>query len=151
MEQLQPEDFIQVSSLLEQSGLVTIDLQPGDLKQFLGLRQAKSIVAVGGALAFGQNGLLRSIAISRTLRGSGLGKEIVSQLELRVAASGIHTLFLLTETAAAFFMKLDYEVVSRSQVPDEICATAQFSEVCPESATCMKKQLPPTVKLEQTE
>ncbi|MFK7886782.1 MAG: arsenic resistance N-acetyltransferase ArsN2 [Gammaproteobacteria bacterium] len=150
MEQLYPGDFDKVCSLLEENDLLVTDLDPADLKQFLGHREGSSIVAVGGIQAFGEEGLLRSIAIARSRRESGFGKAIVIKLEQRAAAYGIRALYLLTETAPEFFVKLGYEVVRRSEVPNTIRATAQFSELCPASAICMSRKLPPNVKLERT-
>jgi N-acetylglutamate synthase-like GNAT family acetyltransferase len=49
--------------------------------------------------------------------------------------------WLLTTTARAFFDKLGYAAVDRAGVPGAIRATAQFSALCPDSATVMVKRL----------
>ena len=151
MERLHPSDLEAVSSLLEENSLLASDLQSSDMARFVGVREAGTLLAIGGIQYYGTDGLLRSIAVSSALRGEGYGKKIVSHLEQMAAADGILTLYLLTETAAAFFAKLEYETTPRPQVPDLVQATPQFAGLCPDTAVCMKKQLPPDVSLQRAD
>lgn len=59
----------------------------------------------------------------------------------RVGVGGVETLYLLTTTAAGFFADRGYERVDRSVVPAPVRGTTQFSTLCPESATVMRKGL----------
>jgi len=50
-------------------------------------------------------------------------------------------LYLLTTTAESFFQNFGYRTVERSLVPDLIQETVEFSSLCPDDATVMKKDL----------
>ena len=52
---------------------------------------------------------------------------------------GIRTLYLLTLTAEVYFSAKSFETVERSVVPHGIRDTAEFRDLCPESAVCMRK------------
>jgi hypothetical protein len=77
-------------------------------------------------------------------RGSGLGKQLVYELESFAQRKGIKTIFLLTITARDFFRKLGYEVTHRAYVPASIAETEEFKSICPVSAVCLFKNLKPT-------
>jgi amino-acid N-acetyltransferase len=51
---------------------------------------------------------------------------------------GAGALYLLTTTARDFFAALGWRVVDRREVPEVIKATAEYSRLCPDSATCMR-------------
>lgn len=145
MKQLSPEDFVAVTALLEGSGLLASDLEPSDMQHFVGLRQADQLVAVGGIEVYERSGLLRSIAVSQMSRGKRLGEAVVAMLERLASDAGVRELYLLTESATDFFAKHQYEVTLRDEVPNDIRDTAQFAELCPEFAVCMKKRIPDSV------
>lgn len=54
---------------------------------------------------------------------------------------GITGIALLTQTADAFFARMDYAVVARDTVPDAVRNSAEFRSLCPASAICMLKPL----------
>jgi len=54
---------------------------------------------------------------------------------------GMQRLFLLTTDADLFFAKLGFTVTDRAAVPAELRATAQFRELCPQSAIAMTRDL----------
>ncbi|WP_135827212.1 GNAT family N-acetyltransferase [Halorussus ruber] len=86
-------------------------------------------------------GLLRSVAVEESARGAGYGTAICEQLLDRARAADLGEVFLLTTTAEEFFADLGFERVEREQVPDSIRASAEFSDLCPDSATCMRTNL----------
>jgi amino-acid N-acetyltransferase len=53
----------------------------------------------------------------------------------------VKALYLLTIDAAAFFSRLGYQEIARSEAPAAITGTAQFAGLCPSSAHCMRKPL----------
>lgn len=53
----------------------------------------------------------------------------------------MRTLYLLTDTAEAFFERLGYTRVARETVPLGIQQTEEFSSLCPDDAAVMKKEL----------
>jgi amino-acid N-acetyltransferase len=96
------------------------------------------LVGSGGLEFYGDKTLLRSLAVSQQLRGQLLGKQIVHDLLEQVKARGIREIYLLTQTAYYFFLKFGFTEVLREQVPPEIQASTEFSQVCPSSAKVMK-------------
>jgi amino-acid N-acetyltransferase len=81
------------------------------------------------------------VSVRKDLRGKGLGQFINRELEKITKQRGIDCIYLLTTTAKDFFGKEGYEVITREDVPESIKNTSEFSEVCPSSATVMKKNL----------
>ena len=125
--------------LLQDEGLPVEDL---------GLDYLKLSATIDGELAgvigledFGELGLLRSLVVSSSARGSGLGRRLVDALEDSVRERGMRELWLLTIDADPFFEKLGYERVERDVAPDAIRGTQEFSSLCPGDAVVMKKTL----------
>ncbi|MNR54976.1 acetyltransferase [compost metagenome] len=85
--------------------------------------------------------LLRSLAVAPEARGSGLGQALVRFAEREAAARHIGRLYLLTNTAAPFFAKLGYQATARETAPPAIRRSAQFSGLCPASASFLSKRL----------
>ncbi|WP_267161875.1 arsenic resistance N-acetyltransferase ArsN2 [Halovenus salina] len=98
-------------------------------------------VGVGGIERYGTVALLRSVAIEESARGRGYGTALTEALFDRARDEGIDELFLLTTTAADFFRGLGFERVDRAAAPGSIRETTQFTEVCPDTATCMRRGL----------
>ncbi len=98
-------------------------------------------VGVGGLELYGTVGLLRSLVVDQSVRGNGYGGAICDALETRAQVEGVETLYLLTTTVPAFFADRKYAEVERTDAPGTIQETTQFADLCPASATCMKKSL----------
>jgi amino-acid N-acetyltransferase len=86
-------------------------------------------------------GLLRSAVIRETFRGQGYGAAAVRALETEARDAGIETLYLLTTTAPDFFERLGYETVDRETIPEALHASAEVSDLCPDSAVVQRKSL----------
>ena len=99
------------------------------------------MIGTGGLESFRDCALLRSISIKKDLQKKGLGKFIVDELEKMARQNGVNCLYLLTTTAAGFFVKLGYETIDRETVPIEIKNTTEFSSICPSTAEVMRKFL----------
>ena len=89
------------------------------------------------SLAYGGDGLLRSLVVDESLRGTGLGRRLTAAARAAAAASGIGRIYLLTETAAPFFEQEGFIAVARSAVPQEVRASREFAEQCPDTAVAM--------------
>ena len=86
--------------------------------------------------------LIRSVVVLPEARGHGVGKSL-TDATLRRLAPGT-TVYLATTSAASFFARPGFTVVSRAEVPASILSTRQLSGICPGSATIMKLNRPPT-------
>lgn len=90
---------------------------------------------------YGSTALLRSVVVREDARGEVYGAAVCDALEREARADGVDETFLLTTTAAGFFASRGYDEIRRSEAPDPIRATEQFADLCPASATCMRKSL----------
>ena len=131
-----------IRALLLAEGRPAADLDTSPV-EFLVARAGEGPVGVIGLERFAAVGLLRSLAVTPALRGSGLGRRLVDALESRARQSGLHRLALLTETAAPFFSRLAYLPSARDLLPVEMRESAQFRTLCPASAQCMSKSIAP--------
>lgn len=130
-----------VAALLEESGLPTADLAAGAPVKLFGIADGPACVGVVGLELYGQDGLLRSLAVERSHQKSGLGRALVDAAEQEARRAGVCKLYLLTTTADRYFEKLGYRRLQRAEAPPSIAATAQFSSLCPSSSAFMCKTL----------
>lgn len=131
----------QVEALLAQAGLPVADLREAIGLQLFAMRADERLTGVVGIEVHGTAGLLRSLAVDTPNRNGGHGKALVSHVESWAAQRGIKALYLLTTTAAEFFVHLGYDATPRSAAPPAIAGTAQFTGLCPSSSIFMRKAL----------
>ncbi len=131
----------EVSALLAACDLPVADLRINGDVCFFGWRHDSELLGVIGVERCGGVGLLRSLAISATHRGNGLGQALVAYAEGWAVCSGLKALYLLTTTAGDFFKRLGYETLARSEAPKAITETPQFAGLCPTSSIFMAKGL----------
>ena len=131
----------QIVLLLSESGLPVSDISQAHCPLFFGIQSDFCLNAVIGLELFGSVGLIRSLAVSKACRGQRFGHQLVDFAEHYAAERGVETLFLLTTTAAVFFQQLGYEQVARSDVPQDISTTSQFSSLCPASSVVLSKSI----------
>lgn len=136
-----PADLDRIRQLLASAGLPFEDVDTKRIETFLVVERNGELLATGGVELHGSDGLLRSVVVNETARGSGLGVAITRELETRAQAVGIAALYLLTTTAAAFFPRLGYERFERDAVPEAISRSTEFASLCPAGAACFRKTL----------
>lgn len=98
-------------------------------------------VCVGGLERHASTALLRSVVVEESVRGEGYGSLLCDRLESRARADGVESIYLLTTTAADFFADRGYERIERDEAPPAIRETTEFDDLCPATATCMRKSL----------
>lgn len=98
-------------------------------------------VGIGGLEVYGSTALLRSVVVREDARGDGYGAAVCDALEREAREDGVDETYLLTTTASGFFAAHGYDEVQRADAPDAIRSTEQFADLCPDSATCMRKSL----------
>lgn len=135
-----PADLQAVQALLAANALPFEDIA-GHFEHFVVARGADGLVGVAGLEVHGAAGLLRSVCVSSSVRGLGLGQRLCDRIEERAAAAGLGALYLLTTTARTFFERRGYHVIDRASAPERILQTGEFQSLCPSSATCLCKRL----------
>lgn len=130
----------QLRDALRQAALPSDDVgEPG--RQFYRFEADGKWVAFGGLEGAAPDMLLRSVVVCDARRGEGLGKAVLLALEQCAASQGVLRLHLLTQGAVGFFLANGYERFDRQAAPAAICQTAQFNQLCPASASYLRKTL----------
>jgi len=131
----------EIKSLLGMCDLPTTDISSHKPPIFFGIFDHKALIAVVGLELFENVGLLRSLAVLPASRRKGFAQELVTHAESYALSQNIQSLFLLTETAESFFHKFGYHTAVRSEAPQVIRNTSQFSGLCPASSSFLTKRL----------
>lgn len=134
-------DFEAVTSLLRGAGLPVEDLSEKRMAEFLVATSGGSPTGVIGLEAYSQAGLLRSLVVDPESRAAGVGRLLVATLEAHARSRGLTELWLLTIDGDRYFAALGYEAKGRRDAPQAIRETAEFSLLCPGTATLMHKTL----------
>lgn len=135
-----PADVEGLYGLLREAGL-PLDGLDAHLSGALVAKVDGQVVGSAGVEQYGAAGLLRSVAVRESLRGTGLGRQLVEAVQERARAAGIARLYLLTETAAEWFPRFGFTPIPRSAVEPAVQASVEFTSACPASAQAMLKNL----------
>ena len=140
LERADSDDIDRVEALLEANGLPYRDVRTKSERFFVGY-SGTEVVGIGGVEVHGSDGLLRSVVVTESNRGQGYGTALCRGLEDYARNDGVETLYLLTTTAAPFFRRRGYQEIARENVPSSIRRTTEFADLCPDSATCLRRDL----------
>ena len=128
-------------ALLQAQGLPVSDITDEHLEHFFFIGSDGSPTGLVGLEIYGTDALLRSLVVGDNVRRKGLGSELVQHAEQYAASKSVRSIYLLTTTAEAFFKRLGYERIDRSQAPPSIERTREFASLCPASSAFMVKSL----------
>ncbi len=140
LEALPNENVGELAATLHDAALPHADLIGAD-KRFFCAVVDDGIVGYVGLEIYGAEALLRSAVIFRAARGKGYGRMMIEALLDIAFEVGIQRVWLLTETATAFFEKLGFQTVDREKAPPAIAATDEFAALCPDTASLMVRAL----------
>jgi amino-acid N-acetyltransferase len=104
---------------------------------------AGQILGAVGLEVLGDIGLLRSLVVAGTVRDQGYGGRLVAAVERLAQEAGLRELWLLTTTAAPYFMRLGFTPADRATAPARLRATQEFATLCPASAHLLRKSMAP--------
>lgn len=137
------KDEERIKQVLAACGLEHRDIKQTQLQHFLMVQDNTELTLNGvvGLEIKGHVGLLRSLAVMHAHRQQGLATQLVSKIEAYARLQKINTLYLLTLTAEAFFTAKGYHQIDRVSAPAALQSTAEFKDLCPQTAVCMKKHL----------
>lgn len=140
LRQAGPADWSAIETLLLAHGLPTQGARE-HLAHFLLAHQGGELVACAGIERYGDLGLLRSVAVAPGLLRQGIGGSLLATLLTQARRRGLHRLYLLTTTAAAYFERLGFQRLPRAELPAALQASAELRGACPASATAMALSL----------
>lgn len=128
-------------ALLEGANLPTTDLTDEHLEQFFFLGPRAAPFGLIGLELCGRHALLRSLVVAPDNRAAGSGSTLVAHAEEYARTRGVALIYLLTTTAEDFFLRRGYGRIERSEAPDSIRSTREFSGICPTTSIFMVKHL----------
>jgi amino-acid N-acetyltransferase len=135
-----PADVPAVEALLTAAGLPLEGVAEA-LAVGVVARDADAVVGAAAVEPYGRAGLLRSVVVAESRRGTGLGHQLVAAAEAVARDEGIEQLYLLTETAADWFPRLGYEVVDREEAREAVGQSIEFTMVCATTGVPMRRRL----------
>jgi N-acetylglutamate synthase-like GNAT family acetyltransferase len=133
-------DLPAVERLLSSSNL-PVDGVRDHFADFIVAEGTDGIEGAVGLEKYESVALLRSAVVAPECRGSGVGRRLVEQVLERAEEDGIDELYLLTTTAEKYFPRFGFETTTRTAVPNELKASAEFRGACPDTAVVMKRRL----------
>jgi amino-acid N-acetyltransferase len=128
-------------AILERANLPVADITDLHLERFFYVGAANAPTGIVGIEVYGTVALLRSLVVSEDARSAGLGTALIAHAEDHASSHGVHSLYLLTTTADAFFTRRGYTRIDRTLAPAAIRSTREFAGLCPASSAFMHKQL----------
>ena len=99
------------------------------------------VIGVEGIEVHGDDGLLRSAAVSAPWRGKGVGDALTRDRIEWAQRRGLRSLYLLTTTAGDYFPRFGFARADRETAPLAVRQSRQFAETCPSTALFMALQL----------
>jgi amino-acid N-acetyltransferase len=140
-----PRDWAAIRAHLERAGLPVAGAQE-HLAHFTLALNGQRLVGVAGLEVYRDAALLRSVAVNQSLRGQGVGAELVRCSLETARGLGVKDVVLLTETAEDYFPRFSFRVIPRDAVPNTVKQSLEFRGACPDSATALHLRLvePPT-------
>ena len=137
------EDLLEIFALLEECNLPKEGLAPY-ISTTLVARKGIEIVGCSALELYQEFALLRSVAVKPGFRKQGLALRLTRAALDLAKEHHVTNVYLLTETASTFFSKLGFLQIPRSNVPENIKRSVEFTTLCPDTATVMMKSLAST-------
>jgi amino-acid N-acetyltransferase len=131
------QDRSRLIGLLTSAGLPSADVDL--VRQVFTLAvKGEEVVGSVGLELYGEAALLRSLVVTKSHRGQGLGDRLYRHALTEAAQSGVISVYLLTTTAAPYFAARGFREVSRQTAPPPLRASAEFATLCPATAVLMR-------------
>ena len=140
IQKARPGEIGEIEKLLKASDL-PVEGAREHIDHFFVARDGGSLAGVIGLEQYGEEGLLRSLAVRQSDRSKGIGNTLYLRLIDEARSLGIRRLILLTTTAESYFSARGFRKVDRSTIKGALRHSAEFTGACPESALCMELAL----------
>lgn len=140
IEPLTRRELPKILELLDEADLPAAGVEE-HLDSFIVARDEGALVGCVGMEVYGDVGLLRSLVVRPSTRGSGVGRLLVEALFERAREKGLDSLYLLTTTADDYFSRFGFEAIAREDADPRLQASEEFRGACPDSAICMVRRL----------
>ena len=134
-------DMGEIRALLEETRLCDDQTERSESCSFLVLRNETGFVGCVCLEVFGEEAILRSLAVNKAARGVGYGWMLADNAINLARHRGVLRIYLLTETASDFFAaKHGFRVVMPSTISADVADSKTFRN-CPIGAVTMRLDL----------
>ena len=143
MHHIRSAEFIDLQRILEFlkiNGLPTVGVESCYANFVIATDEKGTLLGVAGLEIYSQMALLRSVAVEKNSRRKGHGRALVEAVLGNAKRSGVHTIYLLTETASDYFKHLGFDLVDRKDIDEVVMASLEFTE-CRNTALVMRKTI----------
>jgi arsenite methyltransferase len=130
------EDLAAVENLLRRCKLPT-DGVADWVDTLIIARSGPHVIGSTALELYGEAALLRSVAVYPSLRGTGVGHQLMTAALAKARQVGVRDLYLLTTTAGDFFPRFGFHPITRDEAPVSVKQSAEFTSLCPDSALVM--------------
>jgi amino-acid N-acetyltransferase len=134
------DDLTEIVSLLKLSSLPIAGIEQ-HLTTTLLARDGDGIVGCAAVEVYGNAGLLRSVAVAPSHRGTGLGQRLTHAALDLAHARGVRNVYLLTTTAGGFFPRFGFAPIEQKEMDPALSASEELRGACPASALAMRATL----------
>jgi amino-acid N-acetyltransferase len=136
-------DQAAVAELLSLNDLPAIDL--GEVEEAWVVELDGALVGCVALERYGDTGLLRSLAVSPTARGRGVGGNLVDTVVTYAAEFGMTRVALLTLDSQGFFARHRFRLTNRAALGGPILDSWEFRHHGCDGAHVMVRELDPEV------
>ncbi|MFX0049886.1 MAG: arsenic resistance N-acetyltransferase ArsN2 [Candidatus Hodarchaeota archaeon] len=101
-----------------------------------------TVIGCAGIEIYETVGLLRSVAVHPDYQGRAIGNALIHRMLSHAQKRSVEEIFLLTETAEEYFLRLGFKMINRDDIDYRIKETQEFKTLCPASAISMHYSMP---------
>jgi UDP-N-acetylmuramate: L-alanyl-gamma-D-glutamyl-meso-diaminopimelate ligase len=124
----QPSHLPAICKLLGELGLDAEGFDEQKMSDFLALENENGLMGCVGLEVFGEDAVLRGLAVSPSARGIGYGWMLADMAINLARFRGVRRLYLVTEKASDFFAaKHGFHVFDLSTAPPSVAASSTFT------------------------
>lgn len=128
------QDIPEVIALLKSYGLPYEDVTTQKIYFILALIDSEIIGCIG-LEKYGEHGLLRSLAVKKSLQNRGIGSMLFEKFMSYCRQHGISNIHLFTVDTHKFFQSRGFKIADRNNAPKPIKQTTEYTDLCP-STSC---------------
>jgi amino-acid N-acetyltransferase len=144
IEHAEPGDLTSIITLLDRCGLPEAGLGVHMSTLLFTAKQDGRLLGCAAVELYGRDALLRSLAVAEDARGRGLGDRLVQSGLDAACRLGVTAVYLLTDTAEAFFARRGFGRIERAEVPAALTRSAEFSYAgCSDAAVMVRRVADP--------
>jgi UDP-N-acetylmuramate: L-alanyl-gamma-D-glutamyl-meso-diaminopimelate ligase len=142
MRPAQRSDMAAVRSLLANAGMPSEPARDEQWASYFVLRNEQGLAGVVALEVYGDDAILRALAVHPQWRGAGYGWMLADMAVSQARYRGVRRIYLLTEKASDFFAaKFGFRVVDRSTLSKPVAASETFAKPAESAQVSMRLDL----------